>query len=92
MIGVDSRPTALIMEDDYETVMQWVFLLPDVNDPVLKAREAVLSLSREAGQHERLAREKRIAAHHALLTLESMVRRAGWTEDEIAAAKAQAKA
>ena len=72
--------------------MQWVFLLPEVNEPILKARETILNLSREAAQYERMAREKRTAAEHASQTLESMVRRAGWTEDEIATAKSQAKA
>lgn len=80
------------MDDDFETIMQWVFLLPEVNDHVLKAREAVVSLSREAAQHDRMARIKRASAEHASQTLESMVRRGGWTEDEIAVAKAQAKA
>lgn len=89
---MSSQPTALVMDDDFETVMQWVFLLPEVNESILKARATVLSLGREASVYERMAREKRTAAQHALLRLESMVRSAGWTEDEIAAAKAQAKA
>ena len=80
------------MDDDFETVMQWVFLLPDVNEPILKVRETILSLCREAAQLDRIAREKRTAAEHASKTLESMVRRAGWTEDEIATAKNRAKA
>lgn len=99
------------MQDDYETIMQWVMLLPEVNDEVLKARETVVVHLQEAAQLERLAKLKRIsadhvaqaqlqrqakiertAADHAAQVLESMVRRAGWTEDEIATAKANANA
>lgn len=99
------------MQDDFETIMQWVMLLPGVNDQVLQARETVVIHLQEASQLERLAKLKRnsadyvaqtqlehqakikrTAADHAAQVLESMVRRAGWTEDEIATAKASANA
>lgn len=80
------------MQDDYETIMQWVMLLPEVNDEVLKAREMVVIHLREAEDLERQARTKRASADYAAKVLESMVRRAGWTEEEIATAKAKAHA
>ena len=72
--------------------MQWVFLLPDVNVKILSARMAVITLSRESTQYERQSKEERRCVHHVIATLENMVRRAGWTDYEIAEAKAKAKA
>lgn len=110
VIGLNNAQR-ISMQDDYETIMQWVMLLPDVNDQVLQARETVVAHLQEAVQLERQAKLSRIsadhvakaqlerqakiertAADHAAHVLESMVRRAGWTEDEIATAKARANA
>ena len=73
----------------YQTVMQWVTKLPEVGEPILKEREAVIALAREAAEFERLASEKRGEAYRASLALESRIRGGKWMDAEIDAAKAK---
>ena len=43
----------------FQTVMQWVTKLPEVGEPILKEREAVIALTRDAAEFDRFLRERR---------------------------------
>ena len=73
----------------FQTVMQWVTKLPEVGEPILKEREAVIALTRDAAEFDRLACEKRGEAYRASLALEGRIRGGKWTDAEIDAAKAK---
>lgn len=70
-------------------VMKWVTLLPEVGTPILKEREAILAVLREAVELEQQASAKRGEACRASLALESRVR-GQWDDDEIQKAKTKA--
>ena len=77
--------------------MLWVGLLPWVSVSILKERESVAELMRNAAdlgvQASRMqvqAAAVRAQAYHASLALEGRIRADLWTPEEIAAAKAQA--
>ncbi len=77
--------------------MLWVGLLQGVSVSMLKEREHVAALMRNAAdlgvQADRMqarATELRARAYHASLALESRIRNDLWTREEIEAAKAEA--
>lgn len=77
----------------FQTIMPWVTKLPEVGDSILRAREAVIDLAREAAEFDHLASEKRAEAYRSSLVLESRIRGGGhWTDAEIDAAKAKSNA
>ncbi|EPZ13818.1 hypothetical protein M622_19420 [Thauera terpenica 58Eu] len=45
--------------DDFQTVMKWVTLLPEVGTPILNDCEAISGLVREAAELERQVSAKR---------------------------------
>lgn len=67
-------------------VMTWVTLLPEVGEPILKQREAVIKTMDEAAKLEAQAAELRGRAYFAALSLEADARRL-WTDEEIQTAK-----
>ena len=73
----------------FQPVMQWVTKLPEVGEPILKEREAVIALTRDAAEFDRLASEKRGEAYLASLALEGRIRGEKWMDAEIDAAKAK---
>lgn len=76
--------------DDFQTVMKWVTLLPEVGTPILNDREAILALVREAAELERQVSAKRDEAYRASLTLEGRIREQ-WDDAEIQQAKTKAE-
>jgi hypothetical protein len=84
-------------QDLAKVPMLWVGLLPGVSVSILKEREAVAELMRNAAdlgvQVSRIqarADAIRAQAYHASLALEGRIRNDLWSLEEIAAAKAQA--
>ena len=70
--------------------MKWVACLPEVGDPILKAKSAIDALIDEAAKLERQATKKRSEAYCAALALEASIKKSHWTPEEIAAAKKKA--
>ena len=73
----------------FHRVMQWVTKLPNVGEPILQEREAIIELMWEAEQLEREATEKRAEAYRAALILEGRIRNGSWSKAEIDAAIAR---
>ena len=73
----------------FHRVMQWVTKLPEVGEPILQEREAIMELMREAEQLEREAIEKRAEADRAAFILEGRIRHGVWSKAEIDAAIAR---
>jgi hypothetical protein len=76
--------------DDFQTVMKWVTLLPEVGTPILNDREAIIALVREAAELERQVSAKRGEAYRASLALEGRIR-GQWNDAEIQEAKTKAE-
>lgn len=74
--------------DIHESVMEWVTLLPEVGDPILDDRAAIIALVREAAELEKQLSAKRAEAYGAAVALENRVRQQ-WTDAEIVIAKAK---
>ena len=68
--------------------MRWVTFLPEVGDQILKPRNAIVELLREATVFDEQASAARAAAYQASLDLESRIRSL-WTDAEVEAAKAK---
>lgn len=67
-------------------IMTWVTLLPEVGEPILNKREAVIKTMDDAAKLEAQAAELRGRAYFAALSLEADARRL-WTDEEIQKAK-----
>ena len=70
--------------------MRWVTFLPEVGDQMLKPRNAIVELMREATTFDEQVSAARAAAYQASVDLESRIRSL-WTDAEVEAAKAKAK-
>ena len=68
--------------------MRWVTFLPEVGDQILKPRNAIVELMREATAFDAQASAARAAAYQASVDLESRIRSL-WTDAEVEAAKAK---
>ena len=68
--------------------MRWVTFLPEVGDQILKPRNAIVELMREATAFDEQASAARAAAYQASVDLENRIRSL-WTDAEVEAAKAK---
>ena len=68
--------------------MYWVTFLPEVGDQILKPRNAIVELLREATALDEQASAARAAAYQASVDLENRIRSL-WTDAEVDAAKAK---
>ena len=68
--------------------MRWVTFLPEVGDQILKSRNAIVELMREATAFDKQASAARAAAYQASVDLENRIRSL-WTDAEVDAAKAK---
>ena len=71
---------------DNSEIMRWFTVLPEVGDPLLSKRRAIIELVAQAERLEVVARERRGEAYRASLELEASARR-NWADDEIERAK-----
>ena len=71
-------------------VMTWVEVLPEVGDPILNERKAIVALLEESNRIEKLAAELRGKAYHKALALESRILGL-WPTEQIAAARARGR-
>ncbi|PLX77034.1 MAG: hypothetical protein C0607_02830 [Azoarcus sp.] len=75
---------------DSRQIVAWVALLPEVGDPILSRRAAIIKMVDEAAKLEAQAAELRSQAYFASLSLEADARRL-WADEEIQRAKDRTK-
>ncbi|WP_323000512.1 stable inheritance protein KleA [Denitromonas sp.] len=89
MADTNQSAAAVLSPDvraDNSEIMRWITLLPEVGDPLLSKRRAIIELVAQAERLEALAQARRAEAYRASLELEASARR-NWSDDEIERAK-----
>ena len=93
MVDTFNQSAAVALSSDVRAdnseIMCWITLLPEVGDPLLRERRALIELVAQAERLEAVARDRRAEAYRASLALETSARRS-WSDDEIKQAKQRA--
>lgn len=93
MVDTFNQTAAVALSSDVRAdnseIMCWITLLPEVGDPLLRERRAIIELVAQAERLEAVARDRRAEACRASLALERSARRS-WSDDEIKQAKQRA--